>query len=135
MDKKINERYIKISQGIFPIGDEIKIEDAEYSVAEIVSLDSAEYKNNQDGSVDLIHKMKPTGQFALQDKYKKTTYAEVDKRKQSQKLRAQIMMAEDKLINYMTEKEYYNWYMTRLRHYLPEVTALIGKLEKEAGNS
>ncbi len=81
--------------------------------------------DEQDGTFTFKHKLKGLAGEILGEK---GTVKTIDKKHQSQKLRGQLWaIANQAGVN---EEEFYEQTMIKIRHYLPEILALIKTLEK-----
>lgn len=117
-------RSVKVSSFKAPI--DIKLERGKsYTLAMFCDLVDIQSPDNFDGSYDVVYVLKPTGELHIKDEGKKII-TKIDKRRQSQKLRAQIVMSNE---TDMDDDEYYNRVMIKIRHYYPEIKALIVKRE------
>jgi len=127
-DLKINERKIKINASTFHLEKDIILErDLTYPIGLMVDITEIRTPSNFDGTVDLIYVAKPTGELVIKTEEGRRTYV-VDKRRQSQKLRAQIIMSNDTNLD---DEEYYQMMMTKLRHYWDLIKIQIEKWEEQ----
>ena len=126
--KTLNQQSISVKKFVIPLEKSFKIDKGySYALSMIVDVIDKHLPDNFDGTEDCIWIAKPTGQFNIRDKSGEKILIKVDKRRNSQKLQAQIKLSNES--NRDNDDEYDFW-MTLIRHYLPEIKGLINKLEE-----
>ena len=108
----INEKIIKIT-GSVNIPDELQI-DCEYVLQCKTSCDKVEKKSNQDGTVNLIYKLRLSGDMTILDSKLKQLMKAKDTKSMSQKLRGRIYEYQNEKGITIPEEEFYRVQMQKL---------------------
>ncbi len=127
--KSVNQQSIKVNKFVIPLEKSFEIDKGySYAISMIVDVIDKHLPDNFDGTEDWIWIAKPTGQFNIRDKSGQKILIKVDKRRNSQKLQAQIKLSNESDRDSDAE---YDYIMTKIRHWLPEIKTYIEKLEEQ----
>ena len=110
------EKHIKLKRGY------------SYPVAMYMDVVDKQGPDNFDGTIDRIYVLKPDGRFNIRTENGEKIITKIDKRKDSQKLRGQIInnCKGDENVD-----DYYHRRMVLLRHFLPYVDKYLDQLKEK----
>jgi hypothetical protein len=129
---EVKNRWLKIDGRSlsFNLPSGMKFErDKTYPVALNIDIKDIQSPSNEDGTYDVKYVGKATGELVVNDKDKRDTIMlKVDKRRQSQKLRGQIV---NTCKGEKDVDEHYNERMTLLRHFWYLIDPYLDKLKEK----
>ncbi len=122
----VNQRVIKVNKFSAPIEKHIKLKRGySYPVAMYMDVVDRQGPDNFDGTINRVYVLKPDGRFNIRTEDGKTIVTKIDKRKDSQKLRGQIINTAKGDVNL---EDHYHDRMTLLRHFWSYVDEYLDKL-------
>jgi hypothetical protein len=131
----VKNRWLKIDgRGLcFNLPPNLKFErDKTYPVALNIDIKDIQSPSNDDGSMDVKYVGKATGELVVNDKdAKDTVMLKVDKRRQSQKLRGQIV---NTCKGEKDVDDHYDERMTLLRHFWYLIDPYLDQLKEKENN-
>jgi len=119
----INEKIVKIT-GSVNIPSELTI-DTEYVIQAKTDCDKVSTKSNQDGTVNLIYKLRLSGDMQILDSKLKQLMKSKESKSMSQRLRGRIYAYQNEQGIVMGEEEFYEMIMKKIIIYFDSVAELL----------
>jgi hypothetical protein len=120
---KINENIVKIT-GSVNLPSELTI-DTEYVIQAKTDCDKIDTKSNQDGTVNLIYKLRLSGDMQILDSKLKQLMKSKESKTMSQKLRGRIYAFQDEKGIVMPDDEFYEMMMKKIIIYFDIVAEFL----------